>query len=53
MGWILALLEAACQRRSIAAEAVRATLAGLTGVHVQVEPVRLERRRIATAGRSR
>lgn len=39
MGSILALLEASRRRRSIAAEAFRATLAGLTGVHVQVEPI--------------
>jgi len=39
MGSIHALLGAARHRRSIAAEAFRATLAGLTGVHVQVEPI--------------
>jgi hypothetical protein len=39
MGSILALLEGSRRRRSIAAEAFRATLAGLTGVHVQVEPI--------------
>jgi hypothetical protein len=35
----LALLEACRRRRSLAAEAFRATLAGLHGIHVQVEPV--------------
>jgi hypothetical protein len=39
MGSIHALLGAARHRRSIAAEAFRATLAGLTGLHVQVEPI--------------
>jgi hypothetical protein len=39
MGSILALLEAARRRRPIAAEAFRATLAGLSGVHVEVEPI--------------
>lgn len=39
MGSILALLEASRRRRSIAAEAFRATLAGLTATHVQVEPI--------------
>jgi hypothetical protein len=38
MGSILALLEAARRRRPIA-EAFRATLAGLSGVHVEVEPI--------------
>jgi hypothetical protein len=47
MGSILALLEASSQRRSIAAEAFRATLAGLTGVHVQVEPINPAARRHA------
>jgi hypothetical protein len=39
MGSIRALLGAARHRRSIAVGAFRATLAGLTGVHVQVEPI--------------
>jgi hypothetical protein len=42
---ILALLEASRLRRSIAAEAFRATLAGLAGVHVQVEPVNADAER--------
>ncbi len=37
--WVSAMLEAMRRRRSIAAEAFRAILAGLTGVHVQVEPI--------------
>jgi hypothetical protein len=42
---ILALLEASRRRRSIAAEAFRATLAGLEGVHVEVEPVNADAER--------
>lgn len=38
-GSALTLLEASRRRRSIAAEAIRSTLAGLARVQVQVEPV--------------
>jgi hypothetical protein len=38
MGSILAVLEAARRRRPVA-EAFRGTLAGLPGVHVEVEPI--------------
>lgn len=37
--WVSAMLEAVRRRRSIAAEAFRATLAELPGVLVQVEPL--------------
>jgi hypothetical protein len=47
---ILALLEALRRRRSIAAEAFRATLAGLEGVHVQVEPVNADAERAGLRG---
>jgi hypothetical protein len=45
MGSILAVLEAARRRRSIAAGAARATLAGLAGVHVEVEPINADAER--------
>lgn len=37
--WVSAMLEAMRRRRSIAAEAFRATLAEFPGVLVQVEPL--------------
>jgi hypothetical protein len=42
--WVLGLLEAS-RRRSVAAEEFRATLAGLTGVHVRVEPMNADAER--------
>jgi hypothetical protein len=39
IGSILTVLEASRRRRLIADEAFRATLAGLSGVHVEVEPI--------------
>lgn len=38
-------LEACRRRRSLAGEAVRATLADLTGIHVQVEPINADAER--------
>ena len=49
-GWIAAWLEAARRRRSIAAEAFRATLAGLTAVHVLVEPINVDAERDGLRG---
>jgi len=45
IGSVLASLEARSRRRVIAAEALRAPLAGLTGVHVEVEPVNVDAER--------
>jgi hypothetical protein len=42
---VLALLEATRRRRSIAAEAFSATLVGLSGVHVHVEPLNADAER--------
>jgi hypothetical protein len=42
---VLAVLEAGRRRRSIVAEAFRVTLAGLTGVLVQVEPINADAER--------
>lgn len=43
--WVSAMLEAMRRRRSIAAEALRATLAELPGVLVQVEPLNADAER--------
>jgi hypothetical protein len=43
--WIVLWLDALRQRRSIASEAFRATLAGVTGVHVRVEPINADAER--------
>lgn len=43
--WVSAMLEAMRRRRSIAAEAFRATLAELPGVLVQVEPLNADAER--------
>lgn len=50
MGSILPWLDACRRRRSIAAEAFRATLAGLSGVHVQVEPINADAERAGLTG---
>lgn len=41
----MAWLDAVRRRRSLASEAFRATLAGLTGVHVRVEPINTDAER--------
>lgn len=43
--WVPAWLEASRHRRAIAGEALRATLAGLVGVHVRVEPINADAER--------
>jgi hypothetical protein len=47
--WIVAWLDAVRQRRSLASEAFRAT-AGLTGVHVRVEPINADAERDGLRG---
>jgi hypothetical protein len=43
--WIVGWLDAVRRRRSLASEAFRATLAGLTGVHVRVEAINTDAER--------
>jgi hypothetical protein len=43
--WIVAWLDAIRRRRALASEAFRATLAGLTGLHVVVEPINTDAER--------
>ena len=43
--WVPAWLEAGRRRRSISGEAFRTSLAGLAGVHVQVEPLNADAER--------